>query len=62
MLPVGYLGYRSGLLPKVLSILVLIAGGAWIIGTLLGLRVPRPAGVVTAMLAAKAIVEFWLDA
>ncbi len=35
LLPVGYLGYRSGLLPKVLSVLVVAASVAWIIGTLL---------------------------
>ena len=60
LLPIGYLGYRSGLLPKVLSFLVLIAGGAWIVETLVGFAFPDLPDVVRAILEAPRFVEFGL--
>lgn len=60
LLPVGYLGYRSGLLPKVLSVLVVLAGGAWIIETLVSFSFPDLHGVVQAILTAPRFAEFGL--
>ena len=62
LLPVGYLGYRSGLLPKVLSILVLIAGGAWIVDTLVGIAFPDLPGLVHTIITAPKFAEFGLFA
>ena len=62
LLPVGYLGYRSGLLPKMLSVLVVIAGGAWIVETLVGFAVPDLPGVLNAILEAPRLAEFGLIA
>jgi predicted outer membrane lipoprotein len=46
----------------VLSVLVVAASVAWIIGTLLEFAFPDLPGVVTAKLAVEAVVEFWLVA
>jgi len=62
LLPVGYLGYRSGLLPKTLSVLVVIAGGAWIIETLVGFALPDLPGFVHEILTAPRFAEFGLIA
>jgi hypothetical protein len=62
LLPVGYIGHRSGLLPKVLSVLVVIAGGAWIIETLVAFAFPDLPGVVHTILEAPRFVEVGLMA
>jgi hypothetical protein len=62
LLPVGYSGYRSGLLPKVLSVLVVIAGGAWISETLMGFSFPDMPGFVQEILKTPRIVEVGLMA
>jgi hypothetical protein len=62
LLPVGYLGYRSGLFPKLLSILLVVAGGSWIADTLAGFLFPDLPGFVHAILMAPTVAEFWLVA
>jgi hypothetical protein len=62
LLPVGYIGYRSGLLPKVLSVLVVVAGGAWIVETLVGFAFPDLPGLLHTIITAPRFVEFWLVA
>ena len=62
LLPVGYLGYRYGVFPKVLSVLLLIAGASWIVDTLVGFAFPELPGVVHTMLTAPTLAEFWLMA
>ena len=60
LLPIGYLGYRSGLLPKVLSIMVLVSGASWIIDTLAIFLFPELPGPVRGVLRAPTVIEFWL--
>jgi hypothetical protein len=62
LLPIGYIGYRSGLLPKVLSALLLVAGGSWIVETLVGFAFPDLPGIVREIAKAPRFVEFWLIA
>lgn len=62
LLPVGYIGYRSGLLPKVLSVLVVVSGVAWIVETLVGFSFPDLPGVVHEILKAPRFVEIGLIA
>jgi hypothetical protein len=62
LLPVGYIGYRSGLLPKLLSVLLLVASGAWIVETLVGFSFPDLPGFVQRILEAPRLAEFWLIA
>jgi hypothetical protein len=62
LLPVGYIGYRSGLLPKLLSVLLMVASGAWIVETLVGFSFPDLPGILQAILEAPRLVEFWLIA
>lgn len=60
LLPLGYLGYRSGRFPRLLSVLLLVAGGSWIVDTLAGLLFPDLPGAVHAVLTAPTFAEFWL--
>ena len=60
LLPVGYLGYRSGLFPKLLSVLLFVAGGAWIVDTLAALLFPELPAVVHSILTAPTFAELWL--
>jgi hypothetical protein len=60
LLPIGYLGYRSGLLPKVLSIMVLVSGASWIVDTLAIFLFPELPGPVRGVLRAPTVIEFWL--
>jgi hypothetical protein len=62
LLPLGYLGYRSGLFPRLLSILLLVAGGSWIIDTLAGFLFPDLPAFVHAIIKAPTVAEFWLIA
>lgn len=62
LLPMGYIGYRSGLLPKVLSVLVVVSGVAWIVETLVGFSFPDLPGFVHELLKAPRLVELWLMA
>ncbi len=62
LLPLSYLGYRSGFLPRTLSVLLAVAGGSWIVDTLVRFLFPElPAGVHVAI-TAPTIAEFWLIA
>jgi hypothetical protein len=62
LLPLGYLGYRSGLFPRPLSILLLVAGGSWIVDTLARFLFPELPGLVFAVIKAPTVAEFWLIA
>lgn len=62
LLPLSYLGYRSGLLPRLLSILLMIAGGSWIVDTLAGFLFPELPTLVHTIVTAPRIAEFWLIA
>lgn len=60
LLPLGYLGYRSGLFPKLLSVLVVVAGGAWIADTLVGFLFPELPALAHTIIGAPKVVEFAL--
>jgi hypothetical protein len=62
LLPLGYLAYHSGLFPRLLSILLLVAGGAYIVDTLAAFLFPDLPGLVHAVIKAPTAVEFWLIA
>lgn len=60
LLPLGYLAHKSGLFPKALSILLVVAGGSWIIDTLVGFAWPELPELVHLVLTAPTFAEFWL--
>jgi hypothetical protein len=62
LLPLGYLAYRSGLFPRVLSIALVVAGGSWIVDTLAAFLFPDLPAVVHTILTAPTFAEFWLIA
>ncbi len=62
LLPLGYLAHKSGLYPKLLSILLVVAGGAWIAGTLAAFAWPGLPGAVHAIITAPTVAEFWMVA
>ncbi|WP_165492035.1 DUF4386 domain-containing protein [Egibacter rhizosphaerae] len=62
LLPLGYLAYRSGLFSRVLSVLLVVAGAAWIVGTLVEVLCPDLPAVVHAIISAPTIAEFWMVA
>lgn len=62
LLPLGYLAYKSGLFPRVLSILLVVAGGSWIAGTLAAMLWPDLPAVVHTVITAPTIAEFWMVA
>jgi hypothetical protein len=60
LLPLGYLAYRSRLFPRLLSILLVVAGGSWIIDTLVSFLWPDVPGVVHTIITAPTFAELWL--
>jgi hypothetical protein len=60
LLPLGYLVRRSGLFPRGLGVLLVLAGGAWIIGTLVEFLWPDLPGALHTLIAAPTIAEFWM--
>lgn len=62
LLPLGYLGLRSRLLPRLLSILLVVAGGSWIVDTLAGFLFPDLPASAHTILTAPTFAEFWLVA
>jgi hypothetical protein len=62
LLPLGYLGHRSGRLPRLLSILLLVAGGAWVVDTLASFLAPDLPAIAHAIIKAPTFAEFWLIA
>lgn len=62
LLPLGYLAFRSGLFPRLLSLLLVVAGGSWIIGTLAQFIWPDLPAAVHTIITAPTIAEFWMVA
>jgi hypothetical protein len=62
LLPLGYLAYQSGLFPRLLSVLLIVAGVSWIIDTLVSFLWPDVPGIVHAVITAPTIAELWLIA
>jgi hypothetical protein len=62
LLPLSYLGFRSRRLPRALSVLLAVAGGAWIVDTLAWFLFPELPAVVHSILKAPTVAEFWLIA
>lgn len=60
LFPLGYLGYQSKLLPRLLSLALIVAGASWIIDTLTGFLFPDLPASLQAVLSAPRITEFWL--
>ncbi|MFA9445958.1 DUF4386 domain-containing protein [Egicoccus sp. AB-alg6-2] len=60
LLPLGYLAHRSGLFPRSLGVLLVVAGGSWIVDTLVGFIAPDLPALAHTMLTAPTIAEFWL--
>jgi hypothetical protein len=62
LLPLGYLGLRSGRLPRPLAVLLVVAGCSWIVDTLVRFAFPELPAAVHAVLTAPTLAEFWLVA
>jgi hypothetical protein len=62
LLPLGLLAYRSDLFPRALGVLLLIAGGSWIIDTLVAFGFPDLPAVAHHLITAPTLAEFWLIA
>ena len=62
LVPLGYLAHKSGLFPRPLGILLVIAGGAWIAGTLAAFGWADLPGAVHTVLTAPTVAEFWMVA
>ncbi|MCC5947999.1 MAG: DUF4386 domain-containing protein [Nitriliruptoraceae bacterium] len=62
LLPIGVVGYRARLFPRPLSVLLLVAGGCWIVDTLLGFLLPELPAAVHTVIQAPTVAEFWLVA
>jgi hypothetical protein len=62
LLPLGYLALKSGLFPKLLGILLVVAGGAWIAGTLAAFAFPDLPTAVHTIIEAPKVAEFWMVA
>lgn len=62
LLPLALLGHRSGLFPRVLNVLLLLAGVSWIIDTLATFLLPDLPPLVHTILRAPTIAEFCLIA
>ena len=60
LLPLGFLALRSGLFPRMLSILLVVAGGSWILGTLLAFLAPDLPPVAHTIVTAPTAAEFWM--
>ncbi|HVM21475.1 MAG TPA: DUF4386 domain-containing protein [Egibacteraceae bacterium] len=62
LLPLGYLAHTSGLFPKLLGVLLVAAGGAWIVGTLAVFAWPDLPTAVHTIIEAPKFAEFWMVA
>lgn len=62
LLPLGYLTYQSGLFPRALSILLVVAGGGWIADTLVGFLFPDLPALVHTIIEAPRVAELWMIA
>lgn len=62
LLPLSYLGYRSGFFPRVLSALLAVAGVSWMLDTLATFVFPDLPAAAHSILTAPTIAEFWLIA
>ena len=62
LLPLSYLAYRSGLFPRLLSVLLAVAGASWIVDTLATFLLPDLPDVVHTIITAPTFAEFWLVA
>jgi hypothetical protein len=60
LLPLGYLAYRSGMFPRALGVLLMIAGVSWIIHTLVKFLVPNLGEIFQIILTAPTLAEFGL--
>ena len=59
LIPLGYLTYRAGLFPQALSVLLMVAGGSWILDTLAAFAFPDVPTLRT-ILEVPRFAEFWL--
>jgi hypothetical protein len=62
LLPLGSLARRSGLFPPLLGAALVVAGGAWIAGTLAAFAWPNLPAAVHTILTAPTVAEFWMIA
>lgn len=62
LLPLGFLALRSGLFPRTLSILLVVAGGSWILDTLLSFLAADLPAFVHTIIMAPTVAEFWMVA
>ena len=62
LLPLSYLAYRSGLFPRSMSVLLLVAGGSWIMDTFAAFLFPDLPAVAHTILRAPTVAELWLIA
>jgi hypothetical protein len=62
LLPLGHLTYRARLLPRPLSVLLIVAGVSWIIDTVATFLLPDLPEVLHVAITAPTVAEFWLIA
>ena len=62
LLPLSYLAHRSGLFPRLLGVLLAVAGGSWIVDTLAAFAFPDLPTMAHTILTAPRFAEFWLIA
>jgi hypothetical protein len=62
LLPLARLARRSGLFPPLLATLLVVAGGAWIVGTLVAVVWPDLPAAIHAVLTAPTLAELWMVA
>lgn len=58
LLPLGYLAYKSAYFPRALGILLMIAGGSWIVDTLVRFIAPDLGEVFHSILTLPTFAEF----
>jgi hypothetical protein len=62
LLPLGHLVRASGSFPRLLGTLLLVAGGAWIAGTLAAFAWPDLPPAIHTIITAPTVAEFWMVA
>lgn len=60
LLPFGWLVMRSGFLPRILGVLLLVNGVAYVVASFIGLLFPDYMGVIRRMLLVPELGELWI--
>jgi hypothetical protein len=60
LIELGYLAYRSGYVPRVIGVLLVIAGAGYAFDTFNSVLVQRPVVVSTVTFVGEAVLAVWL--